>query len=122
MLRDREVFARRVQVAITMAVAVGAAVAVGGDHVWGQEQVRRQTAGEIARAQVQDAADRLRSEIRMLTELRDAQASLQKWNAQRIATGEAPTVLDRDLCRFVEEWCAALPATFGKGKSERRAR
>ena len=105
-----------------MAGVVATTFAVGVGPVRGQEQVREQNAAEIARAGVQDTAEKLRWEIRVLTELRDAQASLRKWNAQRIATGEAPTVLDRDLCRFVEEWCAALPATFGKWNSERRAR
>ena len=79
-----------------------------------EEAAGRQTAAEVARAAANDDLDRLRREIRLLTELRDTQEKLREWNDRRAASGEPRAVLDAELCARMKQWCAVLPGTFGK--------
>ena len=67
-----------------------------------------------SRGRANDDMDRLRREIRLLTELREAQKALTDWNRLRVAAGEPAAKLDPALCGSLEEWCRALPGTFGK--------
>ena len=68
-----------------------------------------------ARARANDDMDRLRREIRLLAELREAQRALENWNRLRVAAGEPAAQLDPALCGALAEWCRALPGTFGRG-------
>ena len=79
----------------------------------GQETAVKQTPAAAARARANDEMERLRMEIRVLTELRDAQEVLREWNRLRVEAGEPETVLDIELCGQLKAWCAALPGTFG---------
>lgn len=73
-----------------------------------------ETTAAVARSEAHDAVEALRSEIRMLKELREAQDALLRWNRLRAGSGEAPAALDGELCREVRHWCELLPATFGR--------
>lgn len=97
------------------AAAVGLVLAgtISCGPAWSQEGEVEQTPASVARGEVQDAMERLESEIAMLKKLRGAQESLQKWNDVRAQMGVPPAALDRELCGLVGEWCGALPATFG---------
>lgn len=81
-----------------------------------------QTPAAAARARANDEMERLRMDIRLLTELKDAQEALRDWNRLRVQAGEPEAVLDPELCGRLKEWCAALPGTFGTagvaGKSQ----
>ncbi|MDE0173321.1 MAG: hypothetical protein OYH76_23495 [Defluviicoccus sp.] len=74
------------------------------------------TAAAAARARANDDMDRLRSEIRLLTELHAAQKALGDWNRLRVAAGEPAAKLDPALCGALAKWCRALPGTFGRGR------
>ena len=78
-----------------------------------QDVAVTQTPAAAARERANDEIERLRMEIRLLTELRDAQEALRDWNRLRVQAGEPGAVLDRELCGRLKEWCAALPGTFG---------
>ena len=77
---------------------------------------RAPSAAAVARARANDDMDRLRSEIRMLTELRAAQHELTEWNRLRVEAGEPAAKLDPALCGALEDWCRALPGTFGTAR------
>ena len=81
----------------------------------GQEAAVKQTPAAAARARANDEMERLRMEIRVLTELRDAQKALREWNRLRVEAGEPETVLDIELCGQLKAWCGSLPGTFGLG-------
>lgn len=81
----------------------------------GQEAAVKQTPAAAARGRANDEMERLRMEIRVLTELRDAQEALRAWNRLRVEAGEPETVLDIELCGQLKAWCRALPGTFGPG-------
>ena len=83
----------------------------------GQEAAVKQTPAAIAREKANDELDRLRRDIRMLTELRDAQQALKGWNQLRVQGGEPGTVLDPELCGRLRAWCVALPGTFGPAQA-----
>lgn len=74
------------------------------------------TAAAAARARANDDMERLRSEIRLLTELHAAQKALGDWNRLRVAAGEPAAKLDPALCGALAKWCRALPGTFGRGR------
>ena len=105
-----------------LAIAVAATVVCVGAEIGGgvaaQEGVVSETPAAQARARAHDANERLRSEIRVLTELRTAQFALRNWNAERRKSGEPLTALDPALCVQLKDWCAALPATFGRSAPE----
>ena len=82
---------------------------------FGQETGVERTPAAAAREWANDEMERLRMEIRVLTELRDAQKALREWNRLRVEAGEPETVLDIELCGQLRAWCAALPGTFGSG-------
>ena len=117
MLRQGEM---RLKLAVRGLVLVGATVAmtvaatgwVG--RVAAQDGATIETPAAVARAEAHDAVEALRSEIRMLKELREAQDALLRWNRLRAGSGEAPAALDGELCREVRHWCELLPATFGR--------
>ncbi len=117
MLRQGEM---RLKLAVRGLVLVGATVAMtfAGtgwiDPATAQDGAAIETPAAVARAEAHDAVEALRSEIRMLNELRDAQDALLRWNRLRAGSGEAPTALDGELCREVRHWCELLPATFGR--------
>ena len=98
-----------VGVGVMLMVMVGAA-----SNAQAQDNPGKQSAAANARAEANDDMDRLRREIRMLTELRDTQRGLREWNELRVAAGEPRAVLDRELCAGVKQWCAVLPGTFGR--------
>lgn len=105
---------KRIRAATAAAIA---AVAIAGGMIDGaaaQEGAAVETPAAVARAGAHDAIEALRSEIRMLKELRDAQEALLRWNRLRDRSGEPPASLDGTLCGDVRHWCAALPATFGR--------
>ena len=83
-------------------------------HAAAQDGAAIETPAAVARAEAHDAVEALRSEIRMLKELREAQDALLRWNRLRAGSGEAPAALDGELCREVRHWCDVLPATFGR--------
>ena len=66
--------------------------------------------------------ERLRAEIRVLTELAAAQAGLLAWNRVRAETGAGPAVLPASLCAeaALAPWCRMLPATFGPAAAGER--
>ena len=107
-------------VAVCRFVLVGtaAAMTVAGfgwiGPVAAQDGAAIETPAAVARAEAHDAVEALRSEIRMLKELREAQDALLRWNRLRAGSGEAPAALDGELCREVRRWCELLPATFGR--------
>lgn len=74
------------------------------------------TAAAAARARANDDMDRLRNDIRLLTELHAAQKALGGWNRLRAAAGEPAARLDPALCGELGRWCRALPGTFGPGR------
>ena len=80
----------------------------------------RESPAARARARANDDLDRLRREIRLLSELHEAQKALLEWNGLRIETGEPAAVLDAEICTGMKEWCAALPATFGRRREDAR--
>ena len=84
-----------------------------------QEGVVIETPAAIARATAHDAIEALRTEIRMLKELRGAQEALLRWNRLMEGSGEEPASLDGELCEQVGVWCEVLPATFGRSRGER---
>ena len=93
---------------------VAAGVTASPMSAAGQEGAMIETPAALARAQAHDAIEALRSEIRMLKELKDAQEALLRWNRLRERTAEAPASLDEALCRELGHWCGVLPATFGR--------
>ena len=109
----------RLKLAVRGLVLVGATVAMTvATTGWvgraaAQDGAAIETPAAVARAEAHDAVEALRSEIRMLKELRDAQEALLRWNRLRAGSGEAPAALDGELCREVRHWCELLPATFG---------
>lgn len=60
--------------------------------------------------------ERLQAEIAVLRGLAAAQAALLAFNRERAGSGGGPAVLDARLCEepALEEWCRALPASFGR--------
>lgn len=96
--------------------AVGEGLSAGAGA---QDGAAVETPAAVARAGAHDAIEALRSEIRMLNELRDAQEALLRWNRLRDRSGEPPASLDGKLCEDVRHWCAALPATFGRSTGVR---
>ena len=110
----------RMPVPVCRLVLAGTAVAmtVAGPGWIGrtaaQDGAAIETPAAVARAEAHDAIEALRSEIRMLKELREAQDALLRWNRLRAGSGEAPAALDGELCREVRHWCDVLPATFGR--------
>ena len=100
--------------AVLRMVFVAAGVAALPMSTASQEGAVIETPAALARAQAHDAIEALRSEIRMLKELKDAQEALLRWNRLREGSGEAPASLDEALCREVGHWCDILPATFGR--------
>ena len=110
----------RWKLAVRRFVLIGATVAMTvGETGWvgraaAQDGAAIETPAAVARAEAHDAVEALRSEIRMLKELRDAQDALLRWNRLRAGSGEAPAALDGELCREVRHWCELLPATFGR--------
>ena len=94
----------------------GMTIAVSSPSL-GQEGAAKQTPAAIAREKANDELDRLRREIRMLTELRDAQQALKGWNELRVQGGEPETFLDSELCGRLRAWCVALPGTFGPAEA-----
>ena len=93
---------------------VAAGMAASPMNAAGQDGAVIETPAAAARGQAHDAIEALRSEIRMLKELKDAQEALLRWNRLREGSGEAPASLDEALCREVGQWCDILPATFGR--------
>ncbi|MDE0175750.1 MAG: hypothetical protein OYH76_19885 [Defluviicoccus sp.] len=93
---------------------VVAGMAASPMNAAGQDGAVIETPAAAARGQAHDAIEALRSEIRMLKELKDAQEALLRWNRLRGGSGEAPASLDEALCREVGHWCDVLPATFGR--------
>lgn len=86
----------------------------------GEARATRESPAARVRAGAHDDMDRLRREIRVLSELHEAQKALLEWNRLRVETGEPAAVLDAEICAGMEEWCAALPATFGRGRGDAR--
>ena len=89
-------------IALVAATAISFPVHAGTAEAWDAE---RALAG----------MERLRTEIRVLTELAAAQAGLLAWNRVRAETGAGPAVLPASLCAeaAIAPWCRVLPATFG---------
>ena len=85
----------------------------GASGLRAQDGAVTQTPAAAARARANDEMERLRMEIRLLTELKEAQEALRDWNRLRVQAGEPEAVLDAELCGRLKEWCAALPGTFG---------
>ena len=108
---------RFVLVGATVAMTVAATGWVG--QAAAQDGAAIETPAAVARAEAHDAVEALRSEIRMLKELREAQDALLRWNRLRAGSGEAPAALDVELCREVRHWCELLPATFGRAAGGR---
>lgn len=118
MLRAEIRVAQRMVLAMAVVTAVVCPDAESGGGAAAREGAVRETPAAKARALAHDANERLRSEIRVLTELREAQSALRDWNADRRKSGEPLAALDPGLCAQMKDWCALLPATFGRSAPE----
>lgn len=80
----------------------------------GEDPARR--GWEAAKAGALLGLERLRADIQVLGALRELQARLLEWNAELVASGEAPSSLEAGLCEAAEVavWCDLLLATFGR--------
>ena len=109
---------RTAVLAAAIAAAGPTAAQAPDDNAPSPSGVRAETPAEVARRGVLDELERLRAEVAMLKALRGAQEALFGWNGLRVRSGEAPAALDDGLCRTVDAWCEALPASFGRPAGE----